>query len=111
MSTSAERQARYRARRRGENVPLQQPGPRRGFKQGESHVAKRKRWGAAHHASKGDAVADPREGRKRAERRFVAPACSSCGGAKAERHPRDLNPLNNSPDNIAILCRKCHMAA
>ena len=71
----------------------------------------RKRWGDEHHAWRGDDV--PREeGRRRAERRFTADECSRCGSTDfIDRHHVDRNPLNNDPANVAILCRRCHMAA
>ena len=46
--TPAERQARYRARKRGENVP--EIPRKRGYKQTPEHVEKRKRFGPDHHA-------------------------------------------------------------
>lgn len=73
-------------------------------------IAKRTRRGADHHGWKGNG-AKPRSGRSRALRLFpsIGP-CEACGAPKAERHHRDENPLNNSPSNIAVLCRKCHSA-
>ena len=35
--------------------------------------------------------------------------CVVCGNPKAERHHWDGNTLNNDPENIVILCRRCHM--
>ena len=36
--------------------------------------------------------------------------CQECGGRPAvERHHRDGNPLNNAPENLALVCRRCHM--
>lgn len=34
--------------------------------------------------------------------------CVKCGDKKSERHHIDDNPLNNSPENIMPLCRRCH---
>jgi 5-methylcytosine-specific restriction endonuclease McrA len=85
------------------------PGPKPGFKQSAEHIEKRKRWGAEHHAWKGDDVS-PKGGRKRAKRLYpTVGACQSCGGPDAERHHIDEDTANNAPDNIAILCRRCHM--
>lgn len=57
---------------------------------------------------KGDDVT-PESGRCRALRMFPAQPCSECGNAKAERHHRDGNTLNNAAENISFLCRACHM--
>jgi hypothetical protein len=36
--------------------------------------------------------------------------CEKCKVSKAiDRHHKDENPKNNAPDNIAKLCRACHM--
>lgn len=36
--------------------------------------------------------------------------CTRCKlAAPTDRHHKDGNPLNNSPSNIAFLCRRCHM--
>lgn len=105
----AERARRYRARKRGENVPKGQPGPKPGYKQAAEHVEKRKRWGADHHAWVGEQTTD-KNGRKRAQARIVADSCSRCGAEPAERHHVDGNPSNNAISNIVVLCRRCHMA-
>ena len=98
---------RARLRKKGIDVP-RKPMPS-GFKQSPEHIEKRKRCGqeSAHWA--GDVV-HPILGRKRALRlyREIGP-CIVCGAEKSERHHRDENPSNNAPDNIAVLCRKCHM--
>lgn len=85
------------------------PGPKPGFKQSAAHIEKRKRWGADHHAWVGDAVT-PKGGRHRAKRLYpdIGP-CQKCGDPKAERHHIDENTANNAPENIAILCRGCHV--
>lgn len=37
-------------------------------------------------------------------------ACEVCGSSQnLERHHLDNNPFNNSPDNVQVLCRRCHM--
>lgn len=81
---------------------------RRGYKQTPEHVAARfasnprPNW-------KGDA-AGIKAGRSRALKAFpVIPPCERCGAAESERHHRDENTLNNDPDNIRFLCRRCHM--
>ena len=53
----------------------------------------------------------PRTGRQRARYWYPLPDhCERCHEKKpVERHHRDANPLNNSADNIAFLCRRCHM--
>jgi hypothetical protein len=104
-----ERAARYRARKRGESVPVK--AYPRGYKQDPEHAAKRRRHGAEHHSWKGDGIAE-RSGRTRARRAYpqVGP-CARCGSDTAERHHIDDDTRNNSPENIAILCRRCHMLA
>jgi 5-methylcytosine-specific restriction endonuclease McrA len=48
-------------------------------------------------------------GHKAAQRRFKAEVCLLCGVKKRlQRHHKDLNPTNNSPNNIMILCQTCH---
>ena len=46
-------------------------------------------------------------------RRMVSPgACERCGKPNAKDvHHRDHNPMNNSPENLERICRKCHMKA
>jgi DNA modification methylase len=34
-----------------------------------------------------------------------------CGAVRGERHHRDGDTSNNDPANIAVVCRRCHMAA
>ncbi len=86
------------------------PGPKRGYKQAPEHVEKRKRFGADHHAWKGDDVSE-KGGRTRALRSFDAQPCESCGAEKTDRHHKDGNTANNAPENIVFLCRRCHMEA
>ena len=67
------------------------------------------RTGANHYRWKGDAVS-VRGGRSRAKRAFPAIGpCSACGRTKSERHHIDGDTANNKPENIAVLCRRCHM--
>ena len=50
-------------------------------------------------------------GHLRAWKGYEAVACSRCGSTKrVQRHHKDRNPVNNEPDNIAILCEMCHKA-
>jgi hypothetical protein len=104
-----ERARRYRARKRGEDVPKAQPGPKPGFKQSPEHVAKRAQWGPEHHAWMGENITE-KGGRSRAQRRYrdIGP-CWDCGAEKAERHHIDGDTANNDLSNIAIVCRRCHM--
>ena len=103
-----ERTQRYRARQRGENIPKLAPGPRKGYKQTQEHIEKRKRFGPEHHHWKGDSIKRV-SGRTRAERDYQTKPCELCGNTKAERHHKDNNTANNKPNNIQFLCRKCHM--
>jgi hypothetical protein len=55
-------------------------------------------------------------GRGRAQRMFPDRPCEVCGRAPAgrgtvDRHHRNSDRLDNSPGNIAFLCRKHHQAA
>ncbi len=51
-------------------------------------------------------------GHHRARRAYVEIGpCEKCGASPAERHHKDENTSNNAPSNIAILCRRCHMAS
>jgi hypothetical protein len=96
-------------RRIGVDVPVFIKGMRKGFKQSQEHIAKRIKSGPDHQNWKGDEIHE-KSGRTRALRLYpkIGP-CTICGNKKSERHHRDGNTLNNSPFNIAILCRKCHM--
>lgn len=83
-------------------------GQKKGYKQTPEHIEKRKKWGAEHHAWKGDDVGS-RSAHRRAELRFELQPCEDCGNTKSERHHEDEDPTNNDPSNIKFLCRKCHM--
>ena len=50
-------------------------------------------------------------GRKRAGHRFSLGPCQSCGQPATDRHHIDGNTFNNAPENVAKLCRRCHMIA
>ena len=68
--------------------------------------------GENHGSWKGDEVQDETK-RKRARSWFATPPeCQKCGEKKKiERYHKDSNPGNNSIENIAFLCRRCHMDA
>lgn len=64
--------------------------------------------GSSNPAWKGDqAKADA--GRARARKSYILGLCAQCGQPGSDRHHRDGNTLNNTPENIEILCRRCHM--
>jgi hypothetical protein len=96
-------------RRCGIHVPLLPRGAKPGYKQSADHIKKRIKSGSSHPNWKGENVS-VRGGRTRAERMYpkIGP-CTICGNKKSERHHRDGDTSNNSPFNIVILCRKCHM--
>lgn len=102
------RSQRYRLRKKGMAIP-RKPMPS-GYRQTPEHVEKRSRRGADNYQWLGDSP-PPAVGRKRAWRIFrdLGP-CTQCGAEKSERHHKDENPGNNHPENIAVLCHKCHMA-
>lgn len=85
------------------------PGPKPGYKQSPEHIAKRIKRGEEHPNWKGDEITE-RSGRSRALRAFPDGPCEVCG-EPAERHHKDGNTANNSPSNIAMLCRRHHMTA
>lgn len=66
------------------------------------------RVGSAHHNWKGDKVSIE-GGHDRARRLYLLTMCESCGKPGRDRHHKDSNTANNMPDNITILCRRCHM--
>ncbi len=51
-------------------------------------------------------------GRKQAQRLYPIAeddVCDHCGlTVTLQRHHKDHNPMNNAPENIALLCVKCH---
>src|SRR5690348_16476037 len=52
---------------------------------------------------------DEARGRKRAQRMYPLTECEACGATtQLSRDHRDRNPLNNEPENVAILCLSCH---
>lgn len=97
-------------RRCGIDVPFLPMGTKKGYKQSDEHIKKRIKSGAEHPNWIGESVS-VKGGRTRAERLYpVIGPCTICGKKKSERHHRDGNTDNNSPMNIVILCRRCHMA-
>ncbi len=106
--TPAEKQRRYRAKKRGQYVPALRPGPCRGYRQTAAHIDHKKRYGPQNHNWKGDAIS-LRSGRTRALRWYPeTQPCANCGSEKTERHHRDCDPRNNNPENIIFFCRQCH---
>jgi len=69
----------------------------------------RQRTGAANPEWNKFSSTDPQQGRDRAKRRKVLGPCERCGKPGTDRHHKDDNPMNNAPDNIEVLCRRCHM--
>lgn len=51
----------------------------------------------------------PQAGHLRARRRFTLKPCADCGAPGRDRHHQDANTLNNTEENVIILCRRCHM--
>ncbi len=67
------------------------------------------RMGAKHHNWKGS-NALKQAGNRRARRLFkLGSACVDCGKPPKHRHHVDENPLNNNPENVISLCRRCHL--
>lgn len=49
--------------------------------------------------------------RLRTNKMYTADLCSRCSSThRLQRHHRDTNPKNNTPENIIILCEPCHKA-
>jgi hypothetical protein len=57
---------------------------------------------------KGDAAGSGAKHR-RAQAEYTLGPCEDCGATGTDRHHKDSDPGNNRPENIAILCRRCHM--
>lgn len=68
----------------------------------------RKRSGPGRYNWKGD-TASTQTKRHRAKRLYPLKDCERCGVPATDRHHKDGNTGNNSPGNIARLCRRCHM--
>lgn len=59
-------------------------------------------------AWKGEEVG-PGGGRARAQKMYVADVCWGCGTTeRVERHHCDGDAINNSPENVLLLCPVCH---
>lgn len=62
---------------------------------------------------KGD-TSTPQAARGRARNRVAVLACGRCGrgvdGGRLEVHHHDRNPYNNTPENLEVLCVRCHKA-
>lgn len=63
---------------------------------------------AFHGFWKGEKAKDKTK-RKRTQRRYTLGPCERCGKEGRDRHHVDADLNNNRPDNILILCRRCHM--
>jgi hypothetical protein len=50
-------------------------------------------------------------GRWRARKIYPLRDCEVCGKPGKERHHKDENTLNNEPENVQVLCRRCHAIA
>jgi hypothetical protein len=48
-------------------------------------------------------------GHARAQQLFPLGPCARCGRPGRERHHRDGDTLNNTPGNVVVLCRRCHL--
>lgn len=64
--------------------------------------------GSSHPDWKGDAALVETK-RSRAQRLYDLDSCEDCGALAKDRHHRDGNPGNNARENVASLCRRCHM--
>ena len=96
-----QRQARYKR-----TYPRQ--GPRGHNLKGQNNAHKYGFIGEQHPEWKGDA-AQANTKRNRAQRRYPLGPCEDCGKQGIDRHHKDEDTGNNVPENIAILCRRCHM--
>jgi hypothetical protein len=48
-------------------------------------------------------------GRERAQRRFELGPCVKCGEPATDRHHINADTLDNRPENVLTLCRRCHL--
>ena len=64
--------------------------------------------GENHYAWKGDLASETTK-RHRAIRMYELEKCDSCSHRAVDRHHKDGDTGNNSPSNISLLCRRCHM--
>lgn len=65
--------------------------------------------GPTHYAWKGDAARTETK-RERAQKAYPLGACEDCGAPAVDRHHRDADTGNNTPENVGLKCRRCHMA-
>jgi hypothetical protein len=65
-------------------------------------------FGPDHPQWKGDAALTTTK-RMRAQRAYPLTDCDECGDPATDRHHIDGDTGNNAPENIARLCRRCHM--
>lgn len=83
-------------------------GEARPFGAGDGRAINARR-GENHGGWKGDA-ATVKSGRMRARKNYrQLGTCERCGTPATDRHHRNGNTLDNSQENIAHLCRRCHM--
>lgn len=68
----------------------------------------RMKSGAGHWNWRGDA-ASPTAARQRTQKAYPLGPCVQCGRPGTDRHHIDGHTVNNIPENIRILCRRCHM--
>jgi len=66
-------------------------------------------WGPDNPNWKGDDVTSEDAARHRARTRYAINTCERCGKGGFDRHHIDGDVKNNKPENIQILCRRCHM--
>lgn len=67
------------------------------------------RRGEQHQEWKGDAASSSSKW-ARARHKYVLTPCDICGEDAMDFHHIDGNNANNSPENVAALCRRCHMS-
>lgn len=65
-------------------------------------------WGENNPAWKGEGARKNTK-RRRAMRRYSLGDCERCGKPAVDRHHRDGDPGHNEPENVAFLCRRCHL--
>lgn len=105
-------------RRHGINKPLTMRKNKRGgtgrvkgsLSESERQALSFRMSGDKNPSWKGDAALSS-SGHMRAVRNISVTSCSQCGADKnLQRHHIDKNPLNNTENNIQILCSACHKA-
>jgi len=85
------------------------PGPVETIPTGGYRPGAGEKPGPANHHWHGDA-ATLNAKRGRARRLYTLGVCQRCQKKPAtDRHHDDGDPGNNSPENIKVLCRRCHM--